>query len=523
MGTINLSLQKRGFLNNRRDRKILKIKIKTKNGEEIKPEFNSEGFIINIKKYNYIHFNCELCGKEVRKSSDAFRDSGYPYNPVFDYRNAEFICKGCSIKKTTRKKYNVSNISELDCVKEQKKKTMMKNYGNLHQNIINGRKTIKKRYGVKNVSQIGFVKEKKYNKKRQEFLKYKIPELEQIGYSFLEPSSFTKTRDEDSGKNIEYLFRCNKCGNEFSHNIHATTPRCNKCYPLNASIQEKELVCFIKSVYGGKVEENNRSAISPYEIDILLNNVAIEYNGIYWHSEEAGGKDRNYHIDKYNRIKDAGFYPVFVFEDEWLFKKEIVKSILKNRLEVIDNKIYARKCFVKELKNDEIKDFYEINHIQGYAPSLVNLALIYNDEIVSALSFGSPRFAKKYDYEIIRFSNLLNTSVIGGFGKLFKHFTRNYEFNKIITYSDKRFFTGDIYLNNGFKQLRDTSPSYYYFNKREMIRYNRVKFQKHKLNNILENFDENLSEHQNMCNNNYLRIWDCGNHKFEFAKKNEIG
>lgn len=438
---------------------------------------------------------------------------------MFDYKKADFICKGCSIKRTTRKKYNVNNISELNHIKKQKKKTMMKNYGNLHQNIINGRKTIKERYGVDNISQIGFVKEKNSEKKREGFLKYKIPELEEKGYSFLNPKDFTKTRDEELGQNIKYLFKCNKCDTVFKHNIHATSPRCHECFPLNSSIQEKELLSFIKEIYSGQIEENNRSIISPYEIDILLGNVAVEYNGIYWHSEEVGGKGRNYHIDKYNKIKNKGFYPIFVFEDEWLFKKDIVKSIIKNKLGIIDRKIYARKCIVTELNNSEIREFYETNHIQGFVSSQINLALLYNNEIVSVLSLGKPRFAKEYDYEITRFSNLLNTSVIGGFSKLLKYFTRNYTFNKIITYSDKRFFSGDIYLNNGFKQLEDTSPSYYYFNKREMIRYNRVKFQKHKLKDILENFDKDLTEHENMYNNNYLRVWDCGNYKFEFTKK----
>lgn len=495
------------------------FKIKNKNGEEIKPEFNNEGFITNIKKYNYIHFNCELCGKEVKKSSDAFRNSGFPYSPVFDYKNADFLCKGCSIRNTTRNKYGVDNISELSEIKFQKKKTMMENYGNLIQNITNGKETIKERYGVNNASQIGFVKEKKNANKKEKFLKYKILELEKLGYCFLNPESFTKTRDEKLGKNIEYLFECKKCGRIFKHNIHSTNPRCTECFPLSSSMQEKELASFIRSIYDGEIEENNRSIISPYEIDILLKGIAIEYNGIYWHSEESGGKDSGYHIDKYNMIKDRKLYPIFIFEDEWLFKKDIVKSIIKNKLGIVNSKIYARKCSILELSNSEIKTFYEKNHIQGFVFSSINLALLYENEIVSVLSFGKPRFTKQYDYEITRFANLLETSVVGGFSKLFKYFVRNYEFNNIITYSDKRFFSGDVYLKNGFDQLEDTPPSYYYFNKREMIRYNRVKFQKHKLKGLLKIFDENLTEHENMYNNNYLRIWDCGNYKFEFTRK----
>ena len=500
--------------------KTMKIKITDKNDKEIKPVFDKNGCITNIKKYNYIHYNCELCGKEVKKSSDAFRDNGYSYNPVFDYKNALCICRECNIKKTTKTKYGIENISQIDKIKKQKKNTMFNNYGNFHQNIINGKKTIKEKYNVDNISKLDFVKEKKSNKRKEEFLKYRMPEIKQMGYTFLHPKEFTKTRNEETKKNIEYSFECNKCGNIFKHNIHATNPRCHRCYPPNTSIQEKEIVNFIQGIYKEEVDENNRSAISPYEIDILLKDIAIEYNGAYWHSEEGGNKDRNYHINKYNRIKDVGFTPIFIFEDEWLYKQDIVKSIIKNKLGVIDNKIYARKCFIQEVSNKEVKDFYENNHIQGHIPSSVNLALFHNSDIVSALSFSKPRFSKGYDYEITRFANLLNTSVIGGFSRLFKYFINNFNFKKIITYSDKRFFTGDIYLNNGFLQLDDTQPNYFYFHKRSLVRQSRVKFQKHKLKNLLEGFDNDLTEHENMYNNNYLKIWDCGNYKFEFTKKN---
>lgn len=495
------------------------IKITDKNNKEIEPLFDKDGCITNIKKYNYIHYICGMCGKEVRKSSDAFRNNGYPYNPVFDYKNAEYVCRECNIKNTTKIKYGVENISQLEKTKEKKKSTMFNNYGNLFQNITNGKKTIQERYKVDNISKLGFVKEKKSEKRKQNFLNHKIPKIEQIGYTFLHPESFSKTRDEENKKNIEYLFECNSCGNVFKHNIHSTNPRCHSCYPSNVSEQEKKLVEFIKEIYQGEIEENNRTIISPYEIDVLLKGLAIEYNGIYWHSEEGGNKDRNYHIDKYNRIRKAGLTPIFIFEDEWIYKQDIVKSIIKNKLGIIDKKIYARKCIIKKVNNKEVKDFYEKNHIQGHISSSINLVLLYGDDIVSALSFSKPRFAKKYDYEITRFANLIDTSVVGGFSKLFKYFVNNFDFDKIITYSDKRFFTGDIYVNNDFLQLEDTHPNYFYFHKNDLTKNSRVKFQKHRLKNLLENFDNNLTEHENMYNNKYLRIWDCGNHKFEFTKR----
>ncbi|MFW6026172.1 MAG: hypothetical protein ACOCRX_07500, partial [Candidatus Woesearchaeota archaeon] len=100
--------------------------------------------------------------------------------------------------------------------------------------------------------------------------------------------------------------------------------------------------------------------------------------------------------------------------------------------------------------------------------------------------------------------------------KLFKNFLKENNFQKIVTYSDRRFFNGNIYINNGFNFVGYTNPGYFYIDNNYLFRYNRVKFQKHKLEGLLESYDKNLTEWQNMQANGYDRIWDCGNYKFEY-------
>ena len=62
-----------------------------------------------------------------------------------------------------------------------------------------------------------------------------------------------------------------------------------------------------------------------------------------------------------------------------------------------------------------------------------------------------------------------------------------------------------------------TSSNYHYFNNNDtMSLYSRMKFQKHKLSNLLESFDVKLTEWENMTNNGYNRIWDCGQTRWEW-------
>jgi hypothetical protein len=113
-------------------------------------------------------------------------------------------------------------------------------------------------------------------------------------------------------------------------------------------------------------------------------------------------------------------------------------------------------------------------------------------------------------YELYRFCNKINTNVIGGFSKLLKFFIENYKPSKIITFSDNRYFDGEVYLKNNFIFVSETELNYYYIinHKRE----NRFKYRKDIL--VKEGYDKNKTEKQIMTERNIPRIYDCGNKKW---------
>jgi len=441
-----------------------------------------DGNLEEAGNHYYVYFKCEKCGKETKKQKRRIKING-------------FFCSEClSHKKHTEEiKKKIGEAS-----KRNNNIQLMKN-------------SLLKSDGVDNASKINSVIKKRQRTKRIKLLPDLYKRIIENGYTPL----FTL---EDyigqrvNGKNIKYNFIHDKCNTKFSASLNGHLPRCPLCYPVSSSIAEKEIVDFIKSLNIKNVIENDRTILDGKELDIYLPdyNLAIEFDGLYWHSESQG-KDKNYHLDKTNKCNEKNIQLIHIFEDEWLDKKEIIKSILRVRLGIIDNKIYARKCIIKEVENREAKIFLENNHLQGKVNGKIRLGLYYNDELVSLLTFGKSRFNKNYDWELLRFANKLNTSVVGGFAKLLKYFKSN-QSGKIITYSDKRYFNGKIYENNGFKTLLSSSPNYYYI--KNNIKYNRIKFQKHKLNSILENFNNDLTESQNMLLNGYDRIWDCGNNVF---------
>ena len=115
-------------------------------------------------------------------------------------------------------------------------------------------------------------------------------------------------------------------------------------------------------------------------------------------------------------------------------------------------------------------------------------------------------------YEMLRFCNKLNTSVIGGASKLFKYFTKNYNPINIISYTDRSYYNGKVYELLGFNIKNITKPNYYYILNRK--KYNNYNFRKNIL--IKEGYNKNKSEHEIMLERKIYRIYNSGNYKFTF-------
>lgn len=275
--------------------------------------------------------------------------------------------------------------------------------------------------------------------------------------------------------------------------------RCPKC-SNNYSKGHKDVVDFCSS-YGYTVKINDRSLITPYELDIVIpsKKIAIEYCGLYWHSELMG-KDSIYHLHKLDLCNKIGYRLITMFEDEWINKKIIVQSrlldILNNKFQVV---IDAGRCNVQELSTEEAKFFCENNHIQGYGRNNdIKLGLFCNTELVAVMTFS--KLLKSI--ELHRFCFKLNTKIIGGAEKLLKYFIYNCntKYNKIFSYVDRRWSIGTLYEKLGFTFDSNTKPNCWYLNKN---------------NNKRKYKDDLRKQYKNSQNTKeYNKVWDCGNIKY---------
>lgn len=328
-------------------------------------------------------------------------------------------------------------------------------------------------------------------------------------------------------QNYYLNLKCNQCTTTFSNtrqvfNISKNNGEklCPTCFPKDkiVSNMEIELRDIVKNLYNDEIIFNDREILKGKEIDILFPKlkIGIEFNGLYWHSTDETKID--YHIlHKQQFAYKEGISLITIFENELIYKKDIVKSRIRNILGK-SNKIFARKCIIKEVSYLDSKLFLQDNHIQGNCNSSIRYGLYFNNELVSLITFGKSRFDKNIQFELLRYCNILNTSVVGGASKLFKYFIKNNNPKSIISYSDCRWNTGKLYKTLGFLYDGKSKPNYYYVKQNDNNLYSRYDFQKHKLSNRLQMYDKNLSEIENMINNNYRIIYDCGNAKWLWQK-----
>ena len=299
---------------------------------------------------------------------------------------------------------------------------------------------------------------------------------------------------------------------------------CTVCNPVTHSISatENEIKEYVIKVLNNKhvVELNSRTVIKNGELDIYIPDLklAIEYNGLYWHSELY--KPDSYHADKTEKCISEGIHLIHIYDDSWKYKESIVKSMINNAMGFSTIKINARDCETRKITSTVCNAFLQDNHIQGSIKTASHCyGLFKNDILVSVMNFGKLRVAlgnrtnTSGEFELLRFCSKLDCVVRGGATKLLSAFKTDIGHGKIITYADRGRYSGGVYSKMGFACIGKTPPNYYYVDKDR--RLNRFMFRKDIL--VKEGYPADSTEHEIMLGRGLYRIFDSGSLKYELV------
>lgn len=320
-----------------------------------------------------------------------------------------------------------------------------------------------------------------------------------------------------SGKSV--WWECKECGHSWKTDVSSRTrgngcPRCSAA--KRTSSGEDELSRFVKDLLPDlTIQTGDRSVIHPSELDIYIPSlsIAFEFNGLYWHSEQAG-KDRTYHYDKWRACRGKGIQLITIWEDDWNRKNDLVKRMIAYKLGARQEaRVFARKAKIVVETYQRMKDFLDEFHIQGAASGSLYVGL---EDSLGKMVAGL--VVQKFKKEIVIARYATSCSVVGGFGKMLKYVERTFPDCDISTFADHEVSDGGLYEKTGFVPEYDIPPDYsYVFHGRRCHKFNfrKIRF----LQNPELKYDPNMTEKQLAELNKLLTVNDCG--KTKYIKRRE--
>lgn len=432
---------------------------------------------------------CEVCGKGIIK-------------PKIVCSNPSCQGKSETVKhnreQSNLEKYGVKNVFQLDSIKEKSKNSCRERYGvdwyaqtQEHQDVLRKSITEDSRQRAKQTMQMRFGV---FHNAQEHLINYQDYSPEFIFESFR-----TEKNEWDLIKFIEHFGFKTRRG--AVHKLRSVDPTVD--FPHYHKMQHD----FFKSINAKNKLENDRSLISPLELDIVIPDIklAIEFDGAYWHSEKF--HDRSYHLKKTEECEKIGYTLFHIFETD---NMDIWKSMIDNKLG-LSTKVYARECEVHEISAIDAYNFLSDNHLQGGIFAKKNYGLFYKGELLEVITFSRPRYNPKYDWELIRLCTKRGFCIVGGASRLFHLFIKENSPKSIISYANRRFSQGNVYERLGFNFMRNTAPNYFWVRGTEIK--SRVQCQRHKLGN----YPKEMTEANIMHSYGYWKLYDCGNMVFNWT------
>jgi predicted site-specific integrase-resolvase len=271
------------------------------------------------------------------------------------------------------------------------------------------------------------------------------------------------------------------------------------------SAHEDEIITFLNS-HGGNFAATRKVLGRNRELDGYdeARKLAIEYCGLWWHCE-AMGKDRLYHMAKHRECADRGISLITVFQDEWTDRRSQVQSFLRARMGVFEKRIGARACSILPHADPDVLEGW---HIQG-RPMQVSAAfgLMHEGDRVGIVTF-SPHHRGTDQLTLNRLAFKPGVQVIGGASKLIRHALQVLQ-QPVVTWSDNRWSTGELYRSVGFTLDRELPPDYSYTDGTR--RRSKQSCKKSQIGCPKERTERDF-----MIEQGWHRIWDCGKRRWRW-------
>ncbi len=458
-----------------------------------------------VKFHGFVYGYAKFCGSSCAGRDPKVREK--LVNTCTDKYGDDYISKFHDwAVETTLERYGVDNVMKSDAIKEK---------------FVN---TCREKYGVDNPMKINECKEKskqtcleKYNHETyfgsERHLSRINKDKEKIKSTCLNKyGEIRATKNEEVKQKIsdtvheKYGVKWS-CMREEAHHSH------NK--------DSKPNINFAKILDDNNIIYDREFPIDKYLYDFRINDVLIEINpsvthNINWSPYTNKEVNKNYHQQKTKIANQNGYRCIHVWD--WDDVDKII-SIVNSK-----QSIYARKCEVREVPVKEAKCFINKYHLQNWCRgNTIRYGLYHNNELVQIMTFGKPRYNKKYQWELLRLCTKAEFMVVGGAEKIFNFFISKYHPDSIISYCDLSKFSGAVYDKLGFIKTNNPQPSCHWWNVKQNVHVTNSLLLKNGFDRLFgTDYGKNTSNEQLMLQHGFVSVFDCGQATYSWKKQDII-
>jgi hypothetical protein len=403
--------------------------------------------------------------------------------------------------QTIRERYGVENLSQNSEIRGKIKQVVLDRYGvanifcdkSIQAKI---KQTNLERYGAENPMQNHEIQEKT----RQ-------TNLERYGVEC--PSQSLDVQAKIKQTNVErYGFACTMQNPEVQQKAWNT--KLKKGYDCYHSKPEYAILEWVRQYY----PEARAAAANGRQIDVLIPslNLAIEYNGLWWHCDSCQApKTKKYHIEKQRALKEKGIRTIFIWENEWEGRQEQAKNLLLAAMKIPTVRLGARKCEFREIGHKQALVFIHENHIQPIKKKQkISLGCFHEGTLVAVATFGLHHRNSK-EIALTRFCCLPGYHIAGALSKFskmaFAHFGK-----PLVSWADLMKSEGTGYVAAGWKVDKILKPDYFYIDTKHSCKI----VSKQSRRKSSAKTPEGMTEAEHAKLDGLARCWDCGKIKFVF-------
>lgn len=454
---------------------------------------------------------CKYCG----------RIFSYTCSPNEKPKYCSQQCINEGKKQTVRAKYGVDNVSELAEVREKISKA-----NSSEEVVAKRRSTSLKNWGVDNPAKSPEVKAKqkatfleKYgvdNPMKNDTIAKLLSDImsspehvEAHRQHLLEKYGVTCTNDIPGvrEKMIETTMKNHGVPYYVMSPEYLNPEKSNVISQVNKSIAKRLNSRNIETEFEYRIDRK------CYDIHILNTNILLEIDPTYTHNGVGNHWDKNglpakYHLEKTMLAIENGYRCIHVFD--WDNLDKVIKLVTPK------TSIHARNCTLAEIDYNTASRFELKHHLQGDCRGQeICLGLYHNGELMEVMTFGKPRYNKKYQWELLRLCTHSDYGVAGGAQKLFSYFLRVHNPESIISYCDLAKFTGQVYEKLGFTLHHTTEPTKVWSKGNERVTNNLLLLRGYdQLFNA--NYGKGTSNEELMLKDGWLPVYNCGQNVYEW-------